>query len=260
MAPGLLQAIDPRVKLLTFLGWLLFTTWVHRFDILVGLYSFTLALAMFSRIPLTRFILRTWLFIPLFTGIMVLPTLCNFVTPGEPIWMLAQFAHPVRIGPWVLPDVIAVTRQGLMVASGLVMRVATAVSWVTLLTLTTPGDRLLHTLQVLRVPQTFLMVLGLMHRYLHRLVREAEELHLAMQSRIMCTPMVRTGQRLVATRVGVLLRKSLGLSQEVYQAMCARGYTGEVRLLHTPSVTGTDYAWLVGSFILLGAVMWLSQR
>ena len=43
----------------------------------------TLVLAAASRLPLGFFVKRVWLFVPIFTGIVVLPATLNFITPGH---------------------------------------------------------------------------------------------------------------------------------------------------------------------------------
>ena len=63
-APGLLQRIEPRVKLLTTFGLLVATALVRNIPVLVGLYAVTLVLAVASALPLGFFVRRVWLFIP----------------------------------------------------------------------------------------------------------------------------------------------------------------------------------------------------
>lgn len=233
--PGLLQAIDPRVKLVTLLSWLVVATWAPRLSALAALYGLVVLLAFLSRISMPRFLVRTWLFVPLFAGVMVLPAIFNGVTPGEPVMVLARTDH----------FVLSITRQGLTAAGFLVLRVATTVSWAALLVMTTRWERLLSALRVLGLPKTFLMVIEMMYRYIFLLIRHMVDTHMAMESRTAQAPSFRAGQRMVAAQAGVLLRQSLALSQEIYLAMCSRGYTGEIRLLDPPGLTARDYAWLL---------------
>jgi cobalt/nickel transport system permease protein len=224
---GLLQRLDPRIKVATLLTGLLMTTLIHRWDILVVVYGATLVLAGLSRLPLPGFLLRTWFFIPVFTAAAALPSMLNIVTPGHPVWTLFRLAHPVAWGLWHWPATIAVTREGLCMAGVLVLRVATAVSWTLLLTWTTRWDRLLRAFEYFRVPQAFLLPLGMMIRYLHILMRETEEMHRAIRSRTIHPATSRTGQQTVAFAVGALLRRSLQWSHQISLAMVARGYTVE---------------------------------
>ncbi len=226
---GFMQKLDPRVKLAGLIGWLLIVTCTHRWDSLAALYAVILGFALLSRIPLGRFLSRTWLLISLFSVFLAMPAILNLVTPGDTIWTMVRFQKPLVFGWWHFPEAITITRQGVLLASILILRSANAVSWTLLIVLTTPWEKLLGALRMFRIPQAMVMTIGVMVRYLHLLFREVEESHLAIQSRILHTPRTKTGQRMVSSRAGALLQKTLKLGENVYQAMCSRGYTGEFR-------------------------------
>jgi cobalt/nickel transport system permease protein len=131
--PGLLQSIDPRVKLVTLFSLLVAASLVHHAVVLVAMYLATLVLATTSGLTLRFFVKRVWLFIPIFTGIVVLPATLNFVTHGQIVVPLGTwFGHPAGL-----------TRQGLDSAALVVTRVAVSISLVVLLTVTTPWNLLL---------------------------------------------------------------------------------------------------------------------
>ena len=65
-----------------------------------------------------------------------------------------------------LPFGLGLTRQGLMAAAIITIRVATSISLVLLVTLTTPWARLLSALRALGVPRMFVLVIGMAYRYL----------------------------------------------------------------------------------------------
>ena len=121
---------------------------------------------------------------------------------------------------------------------------------------TTRWDRLLNGLQPLRVPTTFILTLTLMRRYLHILMNQVEETHWAIRSRLAVLPSGRISRGMIAVRMGTLFRKSLAFSQEVYQAMLARGYRGEVLLLDPPRLRKRDYLWLGTCAVLMAGVAW----
>ena len=126
---GLLQALDVRVKLLSFLVLLVMTSLLRTPQALWVLYGLSLVLAVSSRVPLGFFLKRVWLFVPLFSAAIVLPALLNIVTPGEPLLVIMKLSPQVRWGPYVLPAEITVTRQGLWGAIVFVSRVAASVSF-----------------------------------------------------------------------------------------------------------------------------------
>ena len=73
-----------------------------------------------------------WLFIPIFTGIVVIPATFSFITHGHIVVTLWTW-HGHAVG---------LTEQGLTAAGLIVMRVARSISLVVLLTLTTPWAKL----------------------------------------------------------------------------------------------------------------------
>ena len=142
---GLLQALDVRIKLLSFLSILVLASFLRTPQALWMMYGLSLVLAISSRVSIVFFLKRVWLFVPLFSAAIVLPALLNIITPGETVWTIMTLDHPHVWGPYVIPREIAVTRQGLWGSIIFVSRVATSVSFAVLLTLTTTvGPRYLQ--------------------------------------------------------------------------------------------------------------------
>jgi cobalt/nickel transport system permease protein len=241
--PGLLQTLDPRVKVITFLVFLLATAMAHHLETLVGLYLLTLLLALAAKIPLGFFVKRVWVFIPLFAGAIALPAIFNFITPGRAMVTLVSFPDPWQCGPIHFPDEIAITEQGLRGAALFVTRVATSVSFAVLLILTTEWMRLLKALSVLRFPQVGILILGMTYRYIFLFLRVVEAMFLARRSRTVGPTQVREQHRWIAARLGFLLGKSYHLSNEVYLAMLSRGWDGQARSLDVFLLRWRDAAW-----------------
>lgn len=219
-APGLLQRVDPRVKVVGTAALVVVATLLHSVEALATLYVVGIVLAALSRIPVRR-LAQVWLVAPLFSTAVLVPAVLNIVTPGSPVVVL-HASDPV----------ITVTDAGLMVAGRMILRVAVCVSLVLLLTATTRPERLFRGLRALGVPVVFVMLLGMMERYLWVLARAAEEIHLAKVSRSITRGSVREEQAWVAAGMGSLFRRTRTLGNEVYLAMISRGYTGEVHLLN----------------------------
>jgi len=230
---GLLQDLDPRVKVITFLALLLAVNLSQGLLIIVALYFLTLLLAWRSRIPLGFFIKRVLLFMPFFTGLVALPALFNIFTPGEPIvtlWQTERF-H------------LAITMQGLRTATFLVLRVGVSVSLAILSVLTTPWATLLKALRVLRLPQVFILILSLAYRYAFLLLHTASSMLLARHSRTVGRLSGGENRRWIAASAGTLLAKSYHLSQGVYLAMLSRGFQGEAQMLDTFHLKPSDWLW-----------------
>ena len=255
--PGFLQRCDPRVKVVTLLGLLVAAAFVTQLLPLAILYVVGLFLAYLSAIPLGFFVKRVWLFIPLFTGVMVLPALFNVITPGEPLLVLADWGRPLAFGPLRLPSYLAITQQGLLGATVLVSRVAVSISLAVLLTLTTHWSDLLKALRSLGVPRIMVLMLAMAYRYLYVLLGTASELLVARKSR-QIGPLSDHGEgrRFLAGSMAVLLGKSYNMSEEVYAAMVSRGFNGEVRTMDELKMTRFDLLWgtlaLLIAFALIG--------
>jgi cobalt ECF transporter T component CbiQ len=245
-APGLLQRLDPRAKLASLLVLLLAAGLAHHVWPLAALYALTIVLAVASGIALGFFVRRVWLFIPIFTGIVVVPAMFSFITPGEIV---------VGLGTWFGHDV-GLTRQGLESAALIVSRVATSISVVVLVTITTPWPALLAALRSLRVPTTFVMIIGMAYRYLFVLLASVGEMYTARKARALGPDKdTRAGRRYVAASAGALFGRAHALSEEVHQAMLARGWRGDAVLLDPPRTRAADVAWLLACALIAVVVV-----
>jgi cobalt/nickel transport system permease protein len=244
--PGLLQRLDARTKLVSLLVLLVATALVRHIVVLVGLYALTLVLAAASRISLAWFIKRVWLFIPIFTGIIVIPAMFSFITPGHIVLIL---------GHW-LGHEVGITQQGLTAAGLIVTRVATSISLVVLMTLTTPWPRLLAALRALLVPRMFVLVIGMAYRYIFVLIESVSDMYTARKSRTFgAGEHTKQSRAFVAASAGALFGKAHSLSEEIHQAMVARGYRGDVRTLERFSFAWWDAAWALACLGLVAIVL-----
>ena len=146
---------------------------VRNIPTLLAMYAATLVLAAASSLPIGFFIKRVWLFIPIFTGIIVLPATFSFITPGHIVLTLWHWnGHAVGL-----------TSQGLTTAGLIVIRVATSVSLVVLMTLTTPWTKLLASLRALFVPRIFILIIGMAYRYIFLLLNSVTDMYTARKAR-----------------------------------------------------------------------------
>ncbi len=250
-APGLLQRVEPRVKLLTILGLLVTAALVRNIPALGALYAVTLALAVASALRLGFFVRRVWLFIPIFTGIIVVPAMFNVVTDGTVVVPLGTwFGHPIGL-----------TRQGLVAAGLIVLRVAVSISLVVLLTLTTPWNRLLASLRAVFVPRIFIAVLAMAYRYIFVLLSAVIDMYTARQARSVTDHRDhRRGRRFVTASAGALFGRSHALADEVHLAMVSRGFTGDVPQGRTRRPTAGDAAWMLGCIVLAVVTLTVDRR
>ena len=280
--PGLLQRVDPRVKLGTVLVLLVAVSLLRDIRVLAVCYAATLPLAAASGLPVAFFLRRVWLFVPVFTGLVVLPATLSVITPGHVV--LPLWEHAGATG--------GVTSQGLLAAGLIIVRVATSISLVVLLTLTTPWARLLAALRTLGVPRIFVLIIGMSYRYLFLLLGTVSEMYTARKARSIGPPRTGAdsagsgpdqdgpdqgarvsgrysarsrrdtaqGRRFVAASAGTLFGKAHHLSEEVHQAMVARGFRGDARPLTEFSVGVIDLAWAVGALAFAAGTLLADGR
>jgi cobalt/nickel transport system permease protein len=256
---GLLQALDVRVKLITFLCILILISVLHAAHMIWFLYLFALILAASSRIPLGFFLTRVWLFVPLFTAAVVLPALLNIITPGDPLWVVMRLERTYAWGPYTIPAEVAVTRQGLGSGILLVSRVATSVSFGVLFTLTTKWAEVFAGLRSLFVPRVFVVTLGMTERYLFVYLRLIQDMYRARKSRTIRPLSAGNERNWTASRIGITFRRSIDMSSDVYNAMLSRGFHGEYRTLNRFHVRTVDYLWLI-AIISGGSMLLVVER
>jgi cobalt ECF transporter T component CbiQ len=244
---GLFQRLDPRTKILGLVGLLVVASVLRNIPALAALYLVTLCLAAWSALPVAFFVKRVWLFVPLFTGIVVLPATLSVITPGEMVLTLWHWHS----------DAVGLTRQGLTAAGLIVMRVAASISLVVLVTVTTPWWKLLAALRTLGVPRIFVLVIGMSYRYLFLLLATMTEMYQARKARTAGPQRHDRGARVfLGASAGALLGKANQLSEEVHQAMTARGYRGSPRTLVAFRFGRADAAFAAGGVIAAGALLW----
>jgi cobalt/nickel transport system permease protein len=85
------------------------------------------------------------------------------------------------------------------------------------------------------------------YRYIFLLIRIVQNMFLAKKSRMIKMGTTGEEQAWVASRIGLLLKKSFKLSDDVYSAMRSRGFTGEAKSYDTFSLRPADFVALGGA-------------
>jgi energy-coupling factor transporter transmembrane protein EcfT len=139
-----------------------------------------------------------------------------------------------------------------LTAAGLIiMRVATSISLVVLVTITTPWPRLLSALRALLVPSMFILVIGMAYRYLFHLLGSVSDMFTARKSRTVGrSENTRRDRAFVASSAGALFGKAHALSEEVHMAMVSRGYRGDATTLDQSRLRAFDLAVFAGTVAL----------
>jgi energy-coupling factor transporter transmembrane protein EcfT len=217
MRKGFLQSLDPRVKLVTFLWLIIQIVLTRSTSSLFFLYLFCLLLVLISKINLGYFLKRTWIFIPLFALLIAIPA----------------------------------AMYNLHSATIFVMRVLVCVSFAVLLSITTKHFELLGALRFFKVPQVFVMTLGICYRYIYLFVEMIQQIFQAIKSRVGALVHYKSGQKIVAWSMAALWLRCLKLNEEVYSAMLSRGYQGEAVAWNDFKIKTQDGLWLTIVVIII---------
>jgi len=245
---GFLQSIDPRIKTITFLLFLITVLLIRNILLLLSLYLFCLLLTSFSKIRLRFFLKRTWFFMPIFSVFIAVPALFSTFSPGEKLFDFR-----------LLGIKLIITQPGFSGAILFVVRVITSASFIILLGLVTRHTTLLRVLRIFRIPQVFVITLSMCYRYIYFFVEIVENTYLAIKSRVGGKVYYRKGQNIVALRIATLWQRSYRLNEEIYNAMLSRGYQGEPAVLDEFKNNVKDRLWLFFSIIISMFMVYLGH-
>jgi cobalt/nickel transport system permease protein len=225
---GLLQSLDPRVKLAGLAALLVGAVASRRLWLLIALFLLAIILAILSHIPVRLLAARVWLPVLAFTGAIALPAL--LLTP-----------------------------HGSKSAAFLILRAETAASLASLLLLSTLWNRLLYAFHFFRVPALVVGVLAMTYRYIFLFLETARTMLEARQTRLVGPLEPAQQRRLAVSSVGVLLNRTFQLGGEVHTAMLARGFRGELRLLDGPRLTSFGWFQLCAVPGIAFLTLWLGR-
>jgi cobalt/nickel transport system permease protein len=242
--PGVLQRLDPRVKLGTILLMAVTASLVHSIWMLLLLVFVGLGLAAASRTSVASFSRKVWSSAGLLALVLALPSATAYVTPGEVV---------VPLGA------VSLTEPGLLGAATLVLRVVAAAGFCLLVVWTMRWTELLQALTVLRLPAAIVATLAMAHKQILTLLRTVEQTHLARESRLVSVAKTREERAWVTERMAFVVRKSLKTADDVYDAMLSRGYCGPVRTLVRLHATRRDWTWLALCLLVCVAVVFVDR-
>jgi len=125
---------------------------------------------------------------------------------------------------------------------------------------TTPLEKWTAGLDQWHCPRTLILVMQFLYRYLfliadqaHRMMNAAE-LRRGVSKRLSGLRSPRSGFQSASGAVGVLFARSWQRSEAVYQAMCARGFTGRFPSAAAPRFRAADAVFLIAGLMATIAV------
>jgi len=243
---SLIHQLDPRIKLVLALAFILTNTLVPNgaWPVYVLLFTLILSVEILSEVGVSYVLKRSALAFP-----FVLAALPLVLTiPGEVIFSLP-------VGPWT----ISMTYPGLVRFISIAIKSWISVQAAIVLAASTPFPDLLVAMRAIGVPRLLVSIFGLMWRYLFVLVDEANRLMRARAARSGYSGRTRGKSggslawraRVTGGMAGNLFLRAIERSERIYMAMLSRGYDGEARSLPLARIRTAHWVTLFLSVTLL---------
>ena len=227
-----IHRIDPRIKIVGIFA-LILSIVLTRPDCFVSFalyFLFVAILILFSKIPLGFIFKRSLVVIPF---VLMVAIFIPFFKKGE-------IAGGYSFGTLKL----TVTYDGLLIFWNVLVKAYLSVLSMIILMASTRFSDFLKALEKLKFPRIFTMVLSFMYRYIFVVQDELMRMRQAKESRsVGGSKWLHT--KALANMVGVLFVRAYERGENVYLAMCSRGFNGEMRTLDNFRVKKSDFCFLL---------------
>jgi cobalt/nickel transport system permease protein len=252
---GFFQRIDARIKVLFLLFFILIVSLKKDAgpEVLLGAFIFLLTLA--ARLNFLNLYKRVFFFGFFFGFLIALPSAFNVITRGEIILPVLHLSQSHVFWIYRIPAVIGITREGAYSVAMLTLRVMNSMALSFFVLYTTPFSEIIRALKVLRVPDTFLMVITLSYKYVFIFAKTVEDMHLAKKSRLARPVSDAEARRWITGRIVFLFRKTQQRCEEIFKAMLGRGFSGNVKIYGGKEFQARD--WVAGAAFFLTGVLFL---
>jgi cobalt/nickel transport system permease protein len=176
-------------------------------------------------------------------------------TPGQPLAAMRVFQRD-----------LAITDTGLVRFFSIVLKSWLSVQMAVILTASTPFPSLLGAMRSLRVPKVLVAIIGFAYRYIFVIADEVMRMMRARAARSGVREFRSKGggsvlwrARVTGGMAGNLFLRSIARSERIYDAMVARGYDGDVRVLRPPSIRPGDIGIGLVFAVLVAAIQILAR-
>jgi len=251
-----LSKIAIRTRLLVFLYFILLISFLKpiRSEIIIGIVILVIHIIINNNF--IKIYKRIILFTFLFGFLIALPSALNLINKGEVVFPIFRLSNSYDFWIYHIPQDIGFTEEGLRGMYLLTLRVFNSISISFLLINTTSLNDIMKGLKMFRIPDSLLMIITLAYLYIFILANSVAESYLAMKSRIIGHMENKEVQQLIAGRITHIFKMSRRHFEKTFQAMLARGYTGEVVFYQEEKLVLRDYL-ILGSALLFGILFFI---
>ena len=239
-----LHRLDPRVKVLVTVAFILSNVLLPDGAWLAFVLSwlFVLGLNLLAQLGLGFTFRRSFVALPFALAAIT----AIFSIPGAPL------------GEWHLGSLTLIpTDAGVLRFVSIVIRSWLSVQIAILLVAVTRFPDLIHAFEHLHVPAILTTIIAFLYRYLFVLTDEVMRLLRARESRSGSVAGHKSGRsvmwraRVAGNMTGQLFLRSYERSDRIYNAMLARGYTGQLRTLNPHVMKKSDWSFAALSIIVI---------
>jgi cobalt ECF transporter T component CbiQ len=203
-----------------------------------------------SGLNLKNYFRRVWMIIPVLVLVLSIPAASSMFISGDPLVYLYK---GLDFKVWFIrfPSEIYFSTNGLSAIIKMSLRIGVSISFGYLLVMTTRWSSLTKSLTVLRIPSLIISILNMTYRYIYVLSKITCELFEARFLRTVGRLRNKENRTFIASRISFLFVKSSFLSDEIYDSMRCRGYTGETVSLSSFKLSKVDLMWIINNVIIV---------
>jgi cobalt/nickel transport system permease protein len=245
-----LQKIDPRLKLLTVLFFMVFCGLAKNILTLILLTFVVIMYTKLSGLNMKHYFKRVWLVLPLLVFVLSVPAATNIFIKGKPLLYIYK-GQDFKLLFAGFPKDLYFSGNGIITILKMSFRIGVSISFGYLLVMTTRWIHLTKSLSVLKIPSLVIAILGMTYRYIFVISKIAFEMFEAGYLRTVGRLKNKDSRRFIANRISFLFVKSSFLSDEIYDSMRCRGYLGETVYLNSFKLSRVDLLWTVNNIIIV---------
>ncbi len=252
---GFFQKIDPRIKIFFLIFFVIIVSLKKDLFSEIFLFIFILVLVLLSRLKILTFYKRVLLLGFFFGFLIAFPSAFNLVAKGDMILPIASFSRSYDLWIYHIPATIGITKEGMLGVTLLTVRVINSLSLSFLVLYTTSFPDLMKALKILRVPDTFLVVITLCYKYIFIFSKTIEDMYLAKRARMLRGDGSRRAREWTAGRLALIFQRTQVRCEEVSMAMAGRGFSDTIKLYRFKKIRPTD--WAAGAILFCAGLLFL---
>jgi cobalt ECF transporter T component CbiQ len=246
---GLLQKLNARSKIIFLFGFIIIISFIRHIESQILISALISILFILSRVNLIAIYKKIFLLGFLFGFLIIIPAGLNIVSDGNIIFNLINFKTAHKFWIYNIPSDIGITKEGCIVVIRFFIRITNSIALSLLVMYTTSFPGIIKSLKIFRVPDIFLLVITLTYKFIFILSYTTEDTYLALKSRWWRNSRDTSANQFIAERITYIFRKSWIKYEEIYHAMLARGFNGNVNLCYSQKIKSIDIVFLLAAFV-----------